>query len=251
MTDGFLKFEQAVPPAIAAECADLLWREIDAEPDDPATWKQPVYWVAGLAQEPFVRAANVPVLLDAFDALVGPGRWAPRDSIGAFPLRFPHAEEPDDAGWHIESSYQLPGHDEWRVNVHSTGRALLMLFLFTDVDERNAPTRIRVGSHMDVPPILAKYGSEGVFMPDVCPEIAAASAHRPLAYATGHAGDVFLCHPFLVHAAQPHHGDRPRFMAQPPLMPGPGWELGPYALAVTDVEPSPVGRTIREALGHP
>src|SRR5688572_9729314 len=26
------------------------------------------------------------------------------------------------------------------------------------------------------------------------------------------------CHPFLVHAAQPHHGTEPRFMAQPPLM---------------------------------
>jgi hypothetical protein len=34
--------------------------------------------------------------------------------------------------------------------------------------------------------------------------------------ATGQAGDVFLCHPFLVHAASwPHHGRSPKMMAHP------------------------------------
>jgi len=36
--------------------------------------------------------------------------------------------------------------------------------------------------------------------------------------ATGKAGTVFLCHPFIVHAAQSHHGKVPKFMAQPPLL---------------------------------
>jgi hypothetical protein len=47
----------------------------------------------------------------------------------------------------------------------------------------------------------------------------ASSAHRPVVTATGDAGTVYLCHPFLVHAAQPHHGEHPRFLAQPPLLP--------------------------------
>ena len=47
----------------------------------------------------------------------------------------------------------------------------------------------------------------------------ATSAHRPVVTATGDAGTVYLCHPFLVHAAQPHRGQRPRFLAQPPLLP--------------------------------
>jgi hypothetical protein len=38
------------------------------------------------------------------------------------------------------------------------------------------------------------------------------------AFATGDAGDVYLCHPFLVHAASwPHRGDAPRFVSQPPI----------------------------------
>jgi hypothetical protein len=248
MADGFLKIEQAVPADVADACADLLWAEIEADPGDRSTWRQPVYWVGDMAQEPFARAAVAPVLLDAFDALVGPGRWQPRGSLGSFPLRFPHDDEPDDAGWHVEGSYESPAEPGWWVNVHSTARTMLMLFLFTDVGELDAPTRIRVGSHMDVPRLLRPYGGAGVPMNRIQPEIAAASAHRPVALATGRPGDVYLCHPFLVHAAQPHHGSTPRFMAQPGLYPADDYMLGPYVLTVVDGEPSPIGRTIRSAL---
>jgi hypothetical protein len=243
LRDGFVRMEQAVPPEVVAACEALLWDQIEAVPDDPRTWRQPVYWVGGMAQPPFAAAATAPVLLDAFDALVGPGRWQRRDSIGAFPLRFPHAEEPDDAGWHIEGSYTPPGESEFFTNVHSSHRALLMLFLFTDVDEADAPTRIRVGSHRDVPPVLAPHGDRGASSRVLSPLVDAASAGRPVAPATGRAGDVFLCHPFLVHAAQPHHGSRPRFMGQPPLSPAREHLLTPYA-----DNRAPVGRAIAEAL---
>lgn len=46
-----------------------------------------------------------------------------------------------------------------------------------------------------------------------------ASGSRPEIVATGDAGTVYLCHPFLVHSAQMHLGSEPRFLAQPPLLP--------------------------------
>jgi hypothetical protein len=217
--DGYVKIEQAFPTATARACADLLWQETGFDREDPATWTKPVVWVFDMPAAPFVAAANTPVLHDAFDRLVGPGRWTPRSSLGSFPLRFPHHDEPDDAGWHIEGSFRPEGETRYRTNINSTGRALLMLFLFTEVDADNAPTRIRVGSHRDIPPILAPYGDAGVSPFDIAREVDEASAHRPVSLATGSPGDVFLCHPFLVHAAQPHHGTTPRFMAQPPLCP--------------------------------
>ena len=69
---------------------------------------------------------------------------------------------------------------------------------------------------------------------------ARASAARPTELATGRAGDVFLCHPFLVHAASwPHHGDRPRIIAQPSIaidgdlrLDAPRDELSPVARAI-------------------
>jgi hypothetical protein len=74
----------------------------------------------------------------------------------------------------------------------------------------------------------------------IAAEVEAASAHRPQAYASGRPGDVYLCHPFLVHATQPHQGRRHRFMAQPPLHPA-----VPYAPSLRsrrEVTPRRVGR---------
>jgi hypothetical protein len=177
---------------------------------------------------------------------VGAGRWLPRRSLGTFPVRFPCAAEPDDTGWHVDASF--PGDDpadylSYRINVASRGRALLMLFLFSDVGEHDAPTRIRVGSHRDVARILAPAGEAGLsFM-----ELAAgldATAQCPTVEATGAAGMVYLCHPFLVHAAQAHRGEAPRFMAQPPLLPA-----APLCLERADAAYAPVEQAIRLALG--
>ncbi|WP_436762218.1 phytanoyl-CoA dioxygenase family protein [Streptosporangium sp. V21-05] len=245
LRDGFVKVEGAVAPRVAADCARLLWRETGCDPDDPATWTKPVHWVAGMAQGPFAAAPNSPFLRRAYDLLVGEGRWEPRYSLGTFPLRFPHEEEPQDAGWHIEGSYLPEGESWYFTNLRSRGRALLMLFLFSEVGEEDAPTRIRVGSHLDVPKVLEEYGEEGASGLVLAPDLVAASDHRPLALATGSPGDVFLCHPFLVHAAQPHHGVRPRFMAQPPLMPA-----APYELERADGAYSPVEIAIRRGLGQ-
>ncbi len=119
-----------------------------------------------------------------------------------------------------------------------------MLFLFSKVGEEDAPTRIRVGSHLDVPKVLEKYGEDGPSGLALAPDLVAASDHRPLALAIGSPGDVFLCHPFLVHAAQPHRGVRPRFMAQPPLVPA-----APYELERADGAYSPVEMANRASAG--
>ncbi|MGW7254426.1 phytanoyl-CoA dioxygenase family protein [Streptomyces sp. NPDC054834] len=245
LEDGFVKIEGAFPARVAEDGARLLWKETGYDPEDPSTWKDPVHWVLAMAQGPFAAAANSPALHEAFDLLVGEGRWEPRYHLGAFPLRFPHDDEPDDAGWHIDGSY-VPEGETWPyANLRSRRRALLMLFLFSEVTEDNAPTRIRVGSHLDVPRLLEPYREEGVSSLEIAPRLVEASAHRRLAYATGRPGDVWLCHPFLVHAAQPHHGTKPRFMAQPSLDPA-----VPYELERADGNYSAVEFAIRRGLAR-
>jgi len=108
-----------------------------------------------------------------------------------------------------------------------------MLFLFSDVGEDDAPTRLRLGSHRDIARQLAPHGEAGLTLRELAADGFAGSAHRQEALATGEAGTVYLCHPFLVHAAQPHRGQRPRFMAQPPLLPaGPLDPAMPVARAI-------------------
>ena len=119
-----------------------------------------------------------------------------------------------------------------------------MLFLFSDVGEPDAPTRIRIASHLDVARILAPAGEYGLSSRDLAAEETfAETAARGEVLATGDAGTVYLCHPFLVHAAQPHRGSRPRFLAQPPLI-----QPEPFLLNRRDGAYSPVEKAIRIAL---
>ena len=243
---GFVRVDDAFPRRLADEARAILWRDTGCDPDDPATWTRPVIRLNQYGQEPFVQAANTPVLHRAFDQLVGPARWVPRATLGTFPVRFPSPDDPGDAGWHIDVSFgtETPDFLSWRANVTSRGRALLMLFLFSDVGENDAPTRIRAGSHLEMARILAPAGEAGLTLGEMAANGFAETAHLPEVAATGDAGTVYLCHPFLVHAAQPHRGTRPKFMAQPPLLPA-----QPLCLKRGNGDYSPVEQAIRIALG--
>ena len=214
--DGFVRLDHAFPRELADEGRKILWRDTGCDPDDPSTWTKPVIRLGGYDHEPFRQAVNSPLLHVAFDQLVGSGRWLRRESLGTFPIRFPHPDDPGDAGWHADASFAGEG-GSWRLNVNSSGRALLMLFLFSDVGENDAPTRILTGSHLDVPRLLEPAGEAGLSYLELAERLEASTLNRPLALATGEAGTVYLCHPFLIHAAQPHRGTTPRFLAQPPL----------------------------------
>jgi Phytanoyl-CoA dioxygenase (PhyH) len=246
--DGFVRIEGAFGRDLADKGRAILWRDTGCDERDPTTWTKPLIQLGVYGQAPFAEAANTPVLHQAFDQLVGPGRWRPRESLGMFMVRFPSREERVDAGWHIDTSFPPEDGDksnyfDWRVNVTSKGRALLMLFLFSDVEENDAPTRIRVGSHFDIARRLAPAGESGFSLRELAAKGFADSAKRREVLATGEAGTVYLCHPFLVHAAQPNHGTRPRFLAQPALLPA-----EPFCLQRTDAAYSPVEQAIRIAL---
>jgi len=246
--DGFTKIDAAFSRDLADQGRAILWRDTGCASGDPTTWTKPVIRLGMYGQEPFAKAANTPVLHKAFDQLVGRGRWLPRMNLGTFPIRFPSSDDPGDAGWHIDTSFPPEVGDttdflNWHVNVNSKGRALLMLFLFSDVGENDAATRIRVASHLDVARMLAPAGESGLSLRDLAANRFTETAARREVLATGEAGTVYLCHPFLVHAAQPHRGTRPRFLAQPPLSPA-----GPFVLYRADGAYSPVEQAIRIAL---
>lgn len=236
---------QAVAGSTLDECTRTIERELNCRSidlDDPSTWREPVVRFFCPQGPEFATAAASPVLHSLFDDLLGKGNWTKRPAVGGtVPVRFPSNVDPGDAGWHIDGSYEVDG--EYWVNVFSRTRALLLLYLFSDVTENDAPTEIISGSHMDVPAALEPYGSKGVFFGDVMQAIASSTFTRPRVKATGQAGDVFVCHPFLIHRATwPHRGTRPRIIAQP--------ELGhrqPFALIPGSAR-SLVEQTILDAL---
>ena len=247
IVDGFVAVRSAVPPPVIARCHQELCDQLAEQGidlDDPTSWTEPVvrFWCP--ESPAFAEAGTQAVLWEAYDQLLGPGVHVERQGVGgSVPVRFPSSADPGDAGWHIDGS--IPIGDTWGIRVDSVGRGLLCLFLFSDVGPVDAPTELKLGSHLLVPPSVERLGPEGglfdLHATDVKDDVLA----LPSAFATGAAGDVFLCHPFLTHRATwPHSGAAPRFMAQP--------EIGihqPFPLT-GDGEVFPVERAILMGLGR-
>ena len=221
ITEGFVSINNAFPGEIANEVVDILWNDIPFDRSNPESWIEPVVRLGMYSQKPFIESVNNSKLYSAFNQLVGVNKWIPRQSVGSFPIRFPSAKQPNDTGKHVDASF--PGDDpenyfEWRINVKSKGRALLMLILYSDVSENDAPTIIYKKSHIDVAGLLYPQADAGLSFMSLAEKLNGLPRHEEV-YATGKAGTVYLCHPFLIHAAQAHRGTSPKFMAQPPLLP--------------------------------
>jgi hypothetical protein len=242
LQDGFVAIRRAVDADTAAECRELIWQSMarrGLRRDDPATWPSLVR-IDDLDAGPFTAAGLSPAMAAAYDELIGPGRWRSPVNIGrAVMVRFP-SEDRAGAGYHIEASYPSPDGQRWLVNVRSRARGLLALFLLTDVGPADAPTRLVCGSHLTAARFLEPHGEAGT---DADADLWYPSTLcRPVAHATGTAGDVFLCHPFIVHTATwPHRGAGPRMIAQPAVN-------APAGFALDGTDPSPVARAIVNGL---
>jgi len=240
--DGFVAFRHAVDAETTAACRELIWQSLaqrGLSRQDPATWP-PLARIDDLEAEPFTAAGLSPALTSGYDRLIGPGRWkSPLDVGRAVMVRFP-SEDRAGAGYHIEGSYAGPAGQRWWVNVRSRARGLLALFLLTDVGPDDAPTRLVRGSHLTVARFLARHGEAGT---DADTELWYPSTLcRPVAHATGAAGDVYLCHPFIVHTATwPHLGAGPRMIAQPAVN-------APAGFTLDGTDPSPVAQAIVNGL---
>jgi hypothetical protein len=211
--DGYLKIDQPELRGAAESARAVLWRQMGLSPDDPASWTQPVVWASDMTGAgPFAQLTGSVRLARALDAVCGVGCWEPRGALGNIPVRFPVTPPGEDRGWHIDSNTPLPD-GSWAV----TGRphTMLVLTLLSDVGPDDAPTRIRRGSHCDVADVL---GPAPVDFVEAGALVDRVSAGRPVTSATGSAGDVYVLHPFTVHAADEHRGSTPRFMAQAPVM---------------------------------
>lgn len=250
--DGFVRVDEAFPRTLAEACREILWRASGCDPTDSSTWMRPVVRVGIRAEAPFLEVGKSPKLVEALDEILGADAWVPLGGLGTFPIRFPSTEDPGDTGWHIDVSYALPEDDagnfmHWRADVASRGRGLLLLLLFSDVDADDAPTLVRVGSHQKMARLLQRAGDSGMRLQDMMESDFAGSGACRVASVVGAAGTAYLCHPFLVHAAQRHRGRAPRFMAQPPVR----MRRALQTVATPGKEPNAVERAILQALDGP
>jgi cation diffusion facilitator family transporter len=164
VADGFIAVRGAIPADVLRACQDETWSALGVLGvlrDERSTWRAPVVRIPCPDSEAFAAAGTQPVLWEAFDRLIGEGRWWRRRGVGGtIPVRFPSQADPGDAGWHIEGSFDKGG--AWWVNYRSRGRGLLALYLYSDADADSAATRVRPGSHRDAARVLPPFGVEGM-----------------------------------------------------------------------------------------
>lgn len=243
---GWTRLDGAFPRAAALAAQDFLWQRVaerGPRRDAPATWTEPMVHIRESYREPVFQACATERLADAIEDLVGRGRWATRDKPapwGWWPVNFAlGADRPWDVptgGWHWDGQH-------FRHFVDAPEQGLLLLCIFSDIRTHGGGTLVAEGSHKVVADFLSRHpdglelgeaiglcASEHPWLAELtgrsaaprdaariprfmgAGQVDAAGRRLRVVETTAEAGDVFLCHPFLFHAASQNHLRVPRFM---------------------------------------
>jgi hypothetical protein len=197
-TDGYVALRGAVSRDVADEVRAA------AERMRPAPLQEP--WWLGLASSehdvPALKLALTPAVRDAFDGFAGHNRWRVPEHWG-FPTRLPGALDPI---WHIDG-------DWFTHHLTSPEQVLTPIFLWQDVGSNDSPTLLSPGSHLTVARLIKKFEPAGIPGSQILSVISQNISVSEVVEATGAAGDVFICHPFLAHTINPASPDRPRVIS--------------------------------------
>lgn len=233
---GWTLISGGVSASDAEAMRNALWLALadhGIHPKDLSTWtvERPAR-LQRLRDDPAFRWHPTAPLMQAIEAIVGPGFDPPKDWGSAF-IAFPSAAPWDvpHKGWHIDANYRSPLFPAGGVKT---------LALIGDVNSRGGGTQVLNGSHRLVSNWFRRHppppGAKSAELRDrlrAHPYIDALLTYRdserrierfmrateddqgvPLKVVelTGRAGDVILMHPLLMHAAAPNNNDEPRLM---------------------------------------
>ena len=236
---GYVRVSSAFSKPEAQAMEDHLWTVLQhrsgARQDDPMTWPaDPPSGLRTMRRTPVFQAIGSAATVQALDDLLGVTDWKRPNHWGQFLVTFPTAENnwtvPN--GWHNDFGY-----------LYSDDRlfgALVFSFL-ADVSSRAGGTAILAGSHRLIGQFVKTQPKEAlkkmkrarmaIYNIDPWLKALASEEDTPdrverfmereqiisgipmrVEELTGSAGDVVICHPWLLHSISPNCGHYPRFM---------------------------------------
>ncbi|MEO3872830.1 hypothetical protein ABGB18_28790 [Nonomuraea sp. B12E4] len=253
LDQGYVRLRGCFTRAAAEEHTRLIWDRLGYVADDPSTWELPSVHMPP-HQRIDVRTFAPKAWLAACELVGGaervstekPYTWTDGFIVNLWqdadrPWRPPSNESP---GWHVDGNF-------FRHFLDSPEQGLLTIALWSDVDHQGGATYIATDSAGPVARFLAAH--PGGLLPgpdpdDDTPVIPYADLGRQctdFVEATGEVGDVYLVHPFVLHAKSQNVLRRPRLITNPPLT-----LAEPMRFDRPDpADHSPVERVVLRALG--
>jgi hypothetical protein len=229
LTDGYVVIRGCFTREAASAYTKSLWTRLGYAPDDPATWFEPSVHMP--SHHTIDVASFAPRAWGAVCDLVGgPSRIStasPYTWNDGFIVNLwegadrPWAEaSPTAPGWHKDGDF-------FRHFLDSPEQGLLTLVLWSDVRHQGGATFVAADSVAPVARFLAAH-PEGVYPVEVPTPAGSPEPERfsypdligqctRFAEATGEVGDVYLLHPYVLHAKAQNVLRLPRFITNPPL----------------------------------
>lgn len=214
ITFGFIKLEGCLDPGFCAEQVRNGWTNSGYDPADPTTWvtdrlHQPskIHWkVADIAPKAYAAMGE---LCGGLDRIHDP-QWSDGFIINFRIEADKPWQEPSAAtkGWHKDGDF-------FHHFLDSPEQGLLTIVIWQDIAPRGGGTFIAPDSLGPVARHLLER-PEGVD-PYEFPSKMLVRQCRDFRSATGRAGDVYLMHPYMLHASSPNLSGIARFITNPPV----------------------------------
>jgi hypothetical protein len=215
VTHGYVVVPSCFDPQAAQEWIDRAWVRFGYDRDQPEQWVEKRIHLSALASvdarelAPRAWAAAVQ-LLGGEDRVELPWRW--NDGfIANLGVGDDRPWEPPSAGikgWHKDGDF-------FRHFLDSPEQGLLTIVLWTDMHHRGGGTYVAA----DSVPVVARHLAahpEGLLSTDFDFQALARECTR-FVELTGHAGDVVLMHPYLLHATSQNVIRHGRLITNPPI----------------------------------
>lgn len=214
---GFVKVPQAIDREFCKQYTDLAFERLGYDPNDSSTWLEAKIHMPSMNR--FKVWEIAPKAWGAIcDLAGGKERIAKADEVSwgdGFILNFSFGA---DQPWHEPSAEHTGWHKDGDFFYHfldSPEQGLLCAVYWSDVEHKGGGTYVIA----DSVPVVAQFlneNREGIHpsdprwkeLPGKC------SDFREI---TAEAGDVYLLHPFMLHASSQNVLGIPRFMTNPPI----------------------------------
>lgn len=215
LAHGYVVLHECFSREAAKALTDRTFVRLGYDPNDPSTWKEDVIHMP--SQQRFDVKEFAPKAWDAACDLLGgeerieqPYTWGDGFIVnlregGDRPWDPP---SPSVGGWHKDGDF-------FRHFLNSPEQGLLTLVLWSDVQPRGGATFVAGDSVPVVARFLAEH-PEGV-LPKEFPRQELIAQCHDFAEATGRVGDVYLLHPYVLHAKSQNLLGIPRLITNPPV----------------------------------